>query len=133
MERTSNQPTFLDSLTSNLSGRRTAEFFGKCDKLIPLSDPMLKEMLCDRISFRRFVGLTMDDMPPRTSQCFLYEKQVTLMCRACCMGIAKIIVYILYGTDELPIYDSKERLIGTKNIGKTVLFKTISILRNRRK
>jgi len=35
MERTSNQPTFLDSLTSYLGGRRTTEFFHKCDKMIP--------------------------------------------------------------------------------------------------
>lgn len=108
MERTSNQPTFLDSLTSELGGRRTAQFFKKCDQLIPwndiaeplkemyknntdkggasnyplvmmikcmmlqkwfnLSDPMLEEMLCDRISFRRFVGLKMgQDVPDETT------------------------------------------------------------------
>jgi len=120
MERTSNQPTFLDSLTSELGGRRTARFFKKCDQLIPwndlaeplpapafhakrgggkemyknntdkggasnyplvmmikcmmlqrwfnLSDPMLEEMLCDRISFRRFVGLKMEqDVPDETA------------------------------------------------------------------
>jgi IS5 family transposase len=108
MERTSNQPTFLDSLTSELGGRRTAQFFKKCDQLIPwndlaeplkemyknntdkggasnyplvmmikcmmlqrwfnLSDPMLEEMLCDRISFRRFVGLKMEqDVPDETT------------------------------------------------------------------
>jgi len=101
MERTSNQPTFLDSLTSDLGGYRTGEFFRKCNQLIPwnelaeplrdmysnntdkggasnyplvmmikcimlqkwfnLSDPMLEEMLCDRISFRRFIGLQMED------------------------------------------------------------------------
>ena len=46
MERTSNQPTFLDSLTSDLGGPRTAEFFHKCDKMIPwneLAEP-LKDM-----------------------------------------------------------------------------------------
>jgi IS5 family transposase len=108
MERTNNQPTFLDSLTTDLGGRRTAAFFRKCDELIPwnelekplkgmyrnntdkggasnyplvmmikcmmlqkwfnLSDPMLEEMLCDRISFRRFVGLKMeDDVPDETT------------------------------------------------------------------
>ncbi len=90
MERTSNQPTFFDSLTCDLGGRRAAQFFQKCDQLIPwnelaeslrdmyknntdksgasnyplvmmikcimlqrwfnLSDPMLEEMLCDRIT-----------------------------------------------------------------------------------
>ncbi len=43
MERTSNQPTFLDSLTSDLGGRRTAQFFQKCDQLIPwneLAEPL---------------------------------------------------------------------------------------------
>jgi IS5 family transposase len=104
MERTNNQPTFLDSLTSDLGGRRTAAFFNKCDELIPwselsgplkdmykndtdkggasnyplvmmikgmmlqkwvnLSDPMLEEMLCDRISFRRFAGLNMEQKVP---------------------------------------------------------------------
>ena len=46
VERTSNQPTFLDSLTSDLGGPRTAEFFHKCDKMIPwteLAEP-LKDM-----------------------------------------------------------------------------------------
>ena len=35
MERKINQLGFLDSLTADLGGRRTAEFFKKCDKLIP--------------------------------------------------------------------------------------------------
>lgn len=38
MERTSNQPTFLDNLTSDLGGRRTSEFFRKCNQLIPWSE-----------------------------------------------------------------------------------------------
>jgi hypothetical protein len=38
MERQINQPSFLDSLTADLGGRRTAEFFQKCDKLIPDSN-----------------------------------------------------------------------------------------------
>lgn len=116
MERTSNQPTFLDSLTSDLGGRRTAEFFGKCDKLIPwnklaeplrdmyrnntdkggasnyplvmmikcmmlqkwfnLSDPMLEEMLCDRISFRRFVGLNMEQSVPDETTFVRFRKRL---------------------------------------------------------
>ena len=43
MERINNQPTFLDSLTSDLGGRRTSEFFSKCDRLIPwneLAEPL---------------------------------------------------------------------------------------------
>jgi hypothetical protein len=46
MERTSNQPTFLDNATSDLGGLRTAEFFHKCNDLIPrneLAEP-LKDM-----------------------------------------------------------------------------------------
>ena len=39
MERTGNQPTFLDSLTSELGGPRTAQFFKKCDQLIPKLSP----------------------------------------------------------------------------------------------
>jgi hypothetical protein len=38
MERTSNQPTFLDSLTSDLGGRRTSEFFDKCNHIIPWNE-----------------------------------------------------------------------------------------------
>lgn len=36
-------------------------FLQKC---FGLSDPMAEEMLCDRISFRRFVGLSFDDKTP---------------------------------------------------------------------
>ncbi len=97
MERNNLQPTFVDGITNDLGGKRTAEFFDKCNKLIPweqltaplkdmyrnnsdkggasnwpvvmmikcmllqrwfgLSDPMLEEMLLDRLSFRRFVDL----------------------------------------------------------------------------
>lgn len=104
MERKINQLSFLDSLIADLGGRCTAEFFEKCDKLIPwqqlskslkdmyrnntdkggagnwpivmmikcmmlqkwfnLSYPMLKETLNDRISFRRFVGLKMEQKAP---------------------------------------------------------------------
>jgi IS5 family transposase len=116
MERTSNQPGFLDSLTSDLGGRRTAEFFDKCNRLIPwsdlaapladmyknntdkggasnyplvmmikcmmlqkwfnLSDPMLEEMLDDRISFRRFVGLKMEDLAPDETTFVQFRKRL---------------------------------------------------------
>ena len=116
MERTNNQPTFLDSLTSDLGGRRTAAFFSKCDELIPwnelaerlkdmyknntdkggasnyplvmmikcmmlqkwfnLSDPMLEEMLCDRISFRRFVGLKMEEDVPDETTFVQFRKRI---------------------------------------------------------
>ena len=116
MERTNNQPTFLDSLTSDLGGRRTAAFFSKCDELIPwnelaeplkdmyrnntnkggasnyplvmmikcmmlqkwfnLSDPMLEEMLCDRISFRRFVGLKMEEGVPDETTFVQFRKRL---------------------------------------------------------
>ena len=38
MERKSTQPTFLDSLTADLGGKRTAKFFEKCNELIPWSE-----------------------------------------------------------------------------------------------
>jgi transposase, IS5 family len=116
MERTSNQPTFLDSLTSDLGGRRAAAFFLKCGQLIPwnelaeplrdmyknttdkggasnyplvmmikcmmlqkwfnLSDPMLEEMLCDRISFRRFVGLKMAEAAPDETTFVQFRKRL---------------------------------------------------------
>jgi IS5 family transposase len=116
MERTSNQPTFLDSLTSDLGGRRTSEFFRRCNQLIPwnelaeplkdmyknttdkggasnyplvmmikcmmlqkwfnLSDPMLEEMLDDRISFRRFVGLKMEDAAPDETTFVQFRKRL---------------------------------------------------------
>ncbi len=46
MERKTGQLSFLDSLTADIGGRRTAEFFQKCNKLIPwqlLAQP-LKDM-----------------------------------------------------------------------------------------
>jgi transposase, IS5 family len=116
MERTNNQPTFLDSLTSDLGGRRTAAFFSKCDQLLPwnklaeplkdmyrnntnkggasnyplvmmlkclmlqkwsnLSDPMLEEMLRDRISFRRFVGLKMQEAAPDETTFVQFRKRL---------------------------------------------------------
>ncbi len=116
MERTSKQLTFLDSLTSDLGGRRTAAFFKKCNELIPwselaeplkdmysndtdkggasnyplvmmikcmmlqkwfnLSDPMLEEMLNDRISFRRFVGLKMEKASPDETTFVQFRKRL---------------------------------------------------------
>jgi hypothetical protein len=46
MERKTNQLTFLDNVTRDLGGKRTAAFFAKCDQYIPwaaLSEP-LKDM-----------------------------------------------------------------------------------------
>lgn len=116
MERTNSQPTFLDNLTADLGGRRTAVFFRKCDELIPwnelarplkgmyrnntdkggasnyplvmmikcmmlqrwfnLSDPMLEEMLYDRISFRRFIGLNMDQKVPDETTFVQFRKRL---------------------------------------------------------
>ncbi|AQT70306.1 Transposase DDE domain protein [Anaerohalosphaera lusitana] len=116
MERSRNQPTFLDNVISELGGRRTAKFFAKCDKYIPwdelakplkdmysnntskggasnwpvimmvkcimlqkwfnLSDPMLEEMLLDRLSFRRFVGLSMDDNTPDETTFVRFRKRL---------------------------------------------------------
>lgn len=116
MERKTNQLTFLDTLTSDLGGRRTAEFFAKCDRYIPwdelaeplqdmysnttskggasnwpivmmikcmllqkwfnLSDPMLEEMLLDRLSFRRFVGLKMEDNTPDETTFVVFRRRL---------------------------------------------------------
>ncbi len=35
MERKTNQLTFLDNVTRELGGKRTAAFFAKCDQYIP--------------------------------------------------------------------------------------------------
>jgi len=116
MERKTNQLTFLDNVTRDLGGKRTAAFFAKCDQYIPwealaaplkdmydnttskggasnwpivmmikcmmlqkwfnLSDPMLEEMLLDRLSFRRFVGLTMDDKTPDETTFVIFRKRL---------------------------------------------------------
>ena len=116
MERKSTQPTFLDNLTADLGGRRTAKFFDKCNELIPwselaeplkdmyrnntnkggasnypvvmmvkcmmlqkwfnLSDPMLEEMLDDRISFRKFIGLTLEDKSPDETTFVEFRKRL---------------------------------------------------------
>ena len=52
MERQNNQLTFLDNATINLGGKRTAEFFAKCDKYIPWTE--LAEPLKAHISHIRF-------------------------------------------------------------------------------
>jgi IS5 family transposase len=116
MERKNNQLSFLDQLTNDLGGKRTAEFFRKCDKYIPwndlaeplkdmyvnntdkggasnwpivmmikcmmlqrwfnLSDPMLEEMLLDRLSFRRFIGLRMEDKSPDETTFVVFRKRL---------------------------------------------------------
>jgi len=116
MERKTGQLSFLDSLTADIGGRRTAEFFQKCNKLIPwqllaqplkgmyrnntdkggasnwpvvmmikcmmlqkwfnLSDPMLEEMLNDRISFRRFVGLRIEQKAPDETTFVEFRKRL---------------------------------------------------------
>ena len=116
MERQNNQLSFLDQLTNDLGGKRTAEFFRKCDKYIPwselaeplkdmytnntnkggasnwpvvmmikcmmlqrwfnLSDPMLEEMLLDRLSFRRFIGLRMEDKTPDETTFVVFRKRL---------------------------------------------------------
>ncbi len=35
MERNNLQPTFVDGITNDLGGKRTAEFFDKCNTFIP--------------------------------------------------------------------------------------------------
>ena len=116
MERKTEQLSFLDGLTAGLGGRRTAEFFKKCDEFIPwqqlaellkdmyrnntekggasnwpivmmvkcmmlqkwfnLSDPMLEEMLLDRLSFRRFIGLRMEDNTPDETTFVVFRKRL---------------------------------------------------------
>jgi IS5 family transposase len=116
MERQQQQPTFVDSIVSDLGGTRTAEFFRKCDELIPwqklveplqgmycndsskggasnwplvmmvkciliqkwfnLSDPMLEEMLKDRLSFRRFVGLSLTDKTPDETTFVVFRRRL---------------------------------------------------------
>ncbi len=116
MERQNNQLSFLDQLTNDLGGKRTAEFFRKCEKYIPwnelaeplknmyanntdkggasnwpvvmmvkcmmlqrwfnLSDPMLEEMLLDRLSFRRFIGLRVEDKTPDETTFVIFRKRL---------------------------------------------------------
>jgi len=116
MERQNNQLSFLDQLTNDLGGKRTAEFFRKCETYIPwnelaeplknmyanntnkggasnwpvvmmikcmmlqrwfnLSDPMLEEMLLDRLSFRRFIGLHVEDKTPDETTFVVFRKRL---------------------------------------------------------
>jgi IS5 family transposase len=116
MERKNNQLTFLDNATSDLGGKRTAEFFIKCDRFIPwdqlakplkdmyannsskggasnwpivmmikcmmlqkwfnLSDPMLEEMLLDRLSFRRFIGLNLEEKTPDETTFVIFRRRL---------------------------------------------------------
>lgn len=45
-------------------------------KWFNLSDPMLEKMLLDRISFRRFVGLTMDDKTPDETVFVVFRRRL---------------------------------------------------------
>jgi IS5 family transposase len=45
-------------------------------KWFNLSDPMLEEMLLDRLSFRRFVGLTMNDKTPDETTFVIFRKRL---------------------------------------------------------
>jgi IS5 family transposase len=118
MERPSAQPTFTDSLMSDLGGPRATAFFETCRTQIPweslaqplavlfpkdaqpgrggrphwpvvmmlkitmlqrwfgLSDPMAEEMLKDRISFRRFVGLGWDEPTPDETTICVFRKRL---------------------------------------------------------
>jgi len=116
MERINSQPTFTDLTFSGLGGKRAAEFFDRCQSLIPfdalaasvanvfvedrpaggaphwsvammlkimfvqkcygLSDPQTEEALMDRISFRRFVGLSFDDKTPDHSTLWLFRERL---------------------------------------------------------
>src|SRR6056297_3054217 len=45
-------------------------------KWFNLSDPMLEEMLMDRLSFRRFVGLNVDDKTPDETTFVRFRKRL---------------------------------------------------------
>lgn len=116
MERINIQPTFTDLTLAGLGSRRAAEFFERCQGLIPfdtlaasvanvfvedqpkggaphwpvammlkimfvqkcygLSDPQAEEALLDRISFRRFVGLSFDDKTPDQGTLWLFRERL---------------------------------------------------------
>jgi IS5 family transposase len=116
MERSTTPPTFTDLTLAGLGGKRAAEFFQRCQELIPfdklakavanvfvedrpqggaphwpvvqmlkiifvqkcygLSDPQTEEALLDRISFRRFVGLSFDDKTPDQSTIWLFRERL---------------------------------------------------------
>ena len=56
MERKTNQLTFLDNVTRDLGGKRTAAFFAKCDQYIPWL--ALAEPLKDMYDNNRFIGFS---------------------------------------------------------------------------
>ena len=116
MERINTPATFTDLTLAGLGGTRSAEFFARCQALIPfdklaaaianvfvedrpqggaphwpvvlmlkilfvqkcygLSDPQTEEALLDRISFRRFVGLSFDDKTPDQSTLWLFRERL---------------------------------------------------------
>ena len=116
MERISTQPTFTDLTLDGLGSPRAAEFFERCNALIPfdelaasvadifvqddsqggrphwpavtmlkilfvqkcqsLSDPQTEQMLLDRISFRRFVGLSFDDNTPDQNTIWTFRERL---------------------------------------------------------
>lgn len=117
MERKGPEPTFLDGLTADLGGPRTAAFFAACEQAIPwqrladsiadifppqdrsragrphwplvmmvkclmlqkwfgLSDPQLEEALRDRLSFRRFVGLSLADTTPDETTFVVFRRRL---------------------------------------------------------
>ncbi len=117
MQRINAQPSFTDLTLADLGGKRSVEFFARCEELIPfqaladsvadvfvennppggaphwsvvmsikimfmqkcfnLSDSMTEEMLSDRISFRRFVGLSFDDKTPDHSTIWLFRERLS--------------------------------------------------------
>lgn len=118
MERIPAEPTFTDLAMAGLGSSRAAEFFDRCQRLIPfdtlaasvanifvaddskggaphwpvammlkilfvqkcygLSDPMTEEVLKDRISFRRFVGLSFDDKTPDHGTIWLFRERLAV-------------------------------------------------------
>ena len=118
MERKNSEPTFTDSLMTDLGGPRAQAFFATCQAQIPwerlaqplqalfprdaeqsrggrphwplvmmlkitlmqkwfnLSDPMIEEMLKDRISFRRFVGLGWEERTPDETTICVFRKRL---------------------------------------------------------
>jgi IS5 family transposase len=116
MERINAQPSFTDLTLADLGGKRSTDFFARCEELIPfqlladsvadvfvdnnpaggaphwpvvtmvkilfvqkcfgMSDPMAEEMLADRISFRRFVGLSFDDKTPDHSTIWSFRERL---------------------------------------------------------
>ncbi len=116
MERVLAQPSFTDLALADFGSKRAAEFFARCEALIPferladsvadifaedqpkggaphlpvvqmlkilfvqkcygMSDPQAEEMLLDRISFRRFVGLSFQDKTPDHSTIWTFRQRL---------------------------------------------------------